>query len=56
MMKYNRLQRLMAAKQAEFDAIPPHQQERLRTAFNRAREDTGTEIIDVYLDKFGRDW
>lgn len=39
MMKYNRLQRLLAAKQAEFDAIPPHQQERLRTAFNRARED-----------------
>ena len=50
MMKYNRLQRLLAAKQAEFDAIPPHQQERLRTAFNRAREDAWTEIIDVYHD------
>eukprot|EP00435_Cladocopium_sp_Y103_P045791 s1327_g13.t1 len=39
MMKYNRLQRLLAAKQAEFDAFPPHQQEKLRTAFNHARED-----------------
>ena len=39
MMKYNRLQRLMAAKQAEFDALPLHQQERLRLAFNHAKED-----------------
>eukprot|EP00438_Fugacium_kawagutii_P011738 Skav222912 [mRNA] locus=scaffold1489:207079:215130:+ [translate_table: standard] len=37
MMKYNRLQRLLAAKQAEFDALPEHQQQRLRMAFNRAK-------------------
>lgn len=45
MMKYNRLQRLLAAKQAEFDALPEHQQQRLRMAFNRAKGEDARYII-----------
>lgn len=39
MMKYNRLQRLLAAKQAEFDALAPSMQDKLRLAFNHAKDE-----------------
>jgi len=42
MMKYNRLQRLLAAKQAEFDALAPSMQDKLRLAFNHAKDEKPT--------------
>ena len=39
LMKYNRLQRLLAAKQADFDALLPQQKEKISLAFNRAKQE-----------------
>ena len=39
LMKYNRLQRLLAAKQADFDAMLPQQKDKICFAFNRAKQE-----------------
>ena len=49
MMKYNRLQRLLAAKQAEFDALAPSMQDKLRLAFNHAKDEAFMRL-EVFAD------
>ena len=51
-MKYNRLQRLLAAKQAEFDALAPSMQDKLRLAFNHAKDEAWKVSFFVSLCGF----